>query len=95
MTGQGPTAVSQPLKAEPLRHLVEAPRAAHPEFERGLGAPIKVDPAMRDDPLEWRNINLPRRVLRRLHASARVAGETRSGLIARLAIEGREPITGA
>ncbi len=51
---------------------------------------MKVDPAMLDDTLERVSISLPRRVLRRLDARARSAGEARSGFIARLAIEGRE-----
>jgi metal-responsive CopG/Arc/MetJ family transcriptional regulator len=39
------------------------------------------------------NISLPRRVLHRLDALARDAGETRSGLIARMAVEGRHHTT--
>ena len=46
---------------------------------------------MLDDTLERVNISLPRRVLHRLDARARSAGETRSGFIARMAVEGREP----
>ena len=45
---------------------------------------------MLDDTLERVNISLPRRVLHRLDARARTAGETRSGFIARMAVEGRE-----
>jgi len=41
--------------------------------------------------LERVNISLPRRVLHRLDARARSSGETRSGFIARMAIEGHEP----
>jgi predicted RNase H-like HicB family nuclease len=67
---------------------IEALRAAHPEFDGWLWALVKVDPAMLDDTLERVNISLPRRVLHRLDARARAAGETRSGFIARLAIEG-------
>ena len=70
---------------------VEALRNAHPEFEGWLWALVKVDPAMLDDTLERVNISLPRRVLRRLDARARTAGETRSGFIARMVVEGREP----
>ena len=70
---------------------IEALRNAHPEFEGWLWALVKVDPAMLDDTLERVNISLPRRVLRRLDARARTAGETRSGFIARMAVEGREP----
>ena len=66
-------------------------RAAHPEFDGWLWALVKVDPAMLDNTLERVNISLPRRVLHRLDALARSAGETRSGFIARLAVEGREP----
>lgn len=67
---------------------IEALRTAHPEFDGWLWALVKVDPAMLDDTLERVNISLPRRVLHRLDARARAAGETRSGFIARLAIEG-------
>ena len=69
---------------------IEVLRAAHPEFADWPWALVKVDPAMLDDPLERASISLPRRVLRRVDARARSAGETRSGFIARLAIEGRE-----
>ena len=70
---------------------IEALRAAHPELEGWLWALVKVDPAMLDDALERVNISLPRRVLHRLDARARSSGETRSGFIARMVIEGREP----
>ncbi|OIP20634.1 MAG: hypothetical protein AUK52_10305 [Comamonadaceae bacterium CG2_30_60_41] len=69
---------------------IEALRAAHPEFEGWLWALVKVDPAMLDDALERVNISLPRRVLHRLDARARRSGETRSGFIARMSIEGRK-----
>jgi hypothetical protein len=71
---------------------VEAPRAGHPEFEGWLWALVQVNPAMLDSALERVNISLPRRVLHRLDARARSAGETRSGFIARMAIEGRESV---
>jgi len=69
---------------------IEALRAAHPEFEGWLWALVKVDPAMLDDALERVNISLPRRVLHRLDARARRSGETRSGFISRMSIEGRK-----
>lgn len=47
---------------------------------------INIDPALFDDTVERVNITLPRRVLARLDARAREAGETRSGFIAHLAI---------
>ncbi len=69
---------------------IEALRTMHPEFEGWLWALVKVDPAMLDDTLERVNISLPRRVLHRLDARAKQAGETRSGFIARMAVEGQE-----
>ena len=69
---------------------IEALRAAHPEFEVWLWALVMVVPAMLYYSLERVNISLPRRVLHRLDARARSAGETRSGFIARMAVEGRE-----
>lgn len=69
---------------------IEALRKMHPEFNGWLWALVKVDPAMLDDTVERVNISLPRRVLKRLDDRARSAGETRSGFIARIAVEGRE-----
>ena len=70
---------------------IEALRAANTDFAGWLWALVKIDPAMLDDTLERVNISLPRRVLHRLDSRARSAGETRSGFIARMAIEGLEP----
>jgi len=78
-------------QAIPTPSPIEALRAAHPDFAGWLWALVKVDPAMLDDTLERVNISLPRRVLHRLDARARSSGETRSGFIARMAIEGHEP----
>lgn len=50
---------------------------------------ITLDAALLDDTTERVNITLPRRVLKRLDALARAAGESRSGYIARLSLEGR------
>ncbi|MEO6321159.1 MAG: type II toxin-antitoxin system HicB family antitoxin [Polaromonas sp.] len=82
-------------QAIPAPSPVEALRTAHPEFEGWLWALVKVDPAMLDNTLERVNISLPRRVLHRLDARARSAGETRSSFIARMAVEGREPVAHA
>ncbi len=70
-------------------------RAGQPALANWLWALVKVDPAMLDDTLERVNISLPRRVLHRLDALARDAGESRSGFIARMAIEGRAPASPA
>ncbi len=51
-----------------------------------LLAVIEIDPALLDDTIERVNISLPRRVLARIDAKARAAGETRSGYIARMAV---------
>ena len=79
----------------PAPSQIEALRAAHPEFDGWLWALVKVDPAMLDNTLELVNISLPRHVLHRLDANARSAGETRSGFIARMAVEGCEPVSHA
>jgi hypothetical protein len=50
---------------------------------------ISLDPALLDDTLERVNITLPRRVLKRLDAPARAAGESRSGHVAKLTLEER------
>ena len=47
---------------------------------------VNVDPALLDDSVERVNITLPKRVLLRLDAKARAAGETRSSYIARMAV---------
>ena len=49
---------------------------------------MKIEPAILDETYDWQNISLPRRVLHRLDARARSAGETRSGFIARMSVEG-------
>jgi predicted RNase H-like HicB family nuclease len=70
---------------------VPAPRAvdAHQrkrQYAGGVWAVVEVDPSALDDTVERVNITLPRRVLTKLDAAAKNAGETRSGMIARLAV---------
>jgi predicted RNase H-like HicB family nuclease len=72
----------------PAPSSIDALRSANPAFEGWLWALVKIDPAMLDETIERVNISLPRRVLHRLDVLARSAGETRSGFIARMAIEG-------
>lgn len=72
-------AVPAPTTLENLR--------ANPEFAGWTYGVITVDPALLDDHTERLNITLPRCVLERLDARARVAGETRSGFIAQLTLE--------
>ncbi|GHT81298.1 phage-like protein [Betaproteobacteria bacterium] len=62
---------------------------ANPEFAGWVWAVAEVDPAVIDDRTERVNITLPRRVLNRLDTKARAAGQTRSGYIAKLALEAR------
>jgi predicted RNase H-like HicB family nuclease len=59
----------------------------NPDFKGWLLGVIAIDPALLDDTIERVNITLPRRVLRRLDARARAAGESRSGFIAHLTLE--------
>jgi len=56
------------------------------EYTGFIWAIVEIDPAILDDKAERVNITLPRRVLARLDAKAKEAGETRSGYIARLSI---------
>ena len=66
---------------------IEALRKAHKAYKSWVWALVKVDPAALDDTMERVNISLPRRVLHRLDTQAKAAGETRSGFIARMALE--------
>ncbi len=59
--------------------------AAYADWTFGV---ITLDAALFDDTIERVNITLPRRVLKRLDAMARAAGESRSGYIAQLTLEG-------
>jgi predicted RNase H-like HicB family nuclease len=74
--------------AEPIPRpsSLEAIRA-NPDFAGWTFGVISLDPALLDDTVERVNITLPRRVLRRLDAQARAAGESRSGYIASLTLE--------
>lgn len=61
----------------------------NPDYAGWLFGVVTVDPALLDDTVERVNITLPRRVLKRLDALARAAGESRSGYIAHLTLEDR------
>lgn len=56
------------------------------EFKGWIVSYIKVDPALLDDTIERVNISIPRRILMRIDAKAKEAGETRSAYISHLAI---------
>jgi len=56
------------------------------EFNGWIWAVAEIDPALLSDEIERINITLPKRVLSRLDAKAKKAGETRSGFIAHLAL---------
>jgi predicted RNase H-like HicB family nuclease len=73
--------------AIPAPSSIEAVRA-RPEYAGWAFGVIAVDPAALDSTIERVNITLPRRVLLRLDAQARAAGESRSGYIAHLTLEG-------
>lgn len=59
---------------------------ANPEFKAHIWAVVTVDLASLSDKAERVNITLPARVLRRIDAAAKSAGESRSGYIARRAL---------
>jgi len=71
--------------AIPPPSAVEAVRAAR-NGERFIVGVVTVDPALLDDTIERVNITLPRRVLARIDAKAKAAGESRSGYIARMSV---------
>lgn len=66
---------------------IDALRKTHKAYKSWVWALIQVDPSVLDDTLERVNISLPRRILHRLDAHAKAAGESRSGFIARMALE--------
>jgi predicted RNase H-like HicB family nuclease len=59
----------------------------NPDFAGWTFGILTLDPALLDDTSERVNITLPRRVLKRLDAMARAAGESRSGYIAHMTLE--------
>lgn len=73
--------------AVPPPSSLEAVRA-NPDFAGWSFGVITIDPALMDDAVERVNITLPRRVLMRLDALAKAAGESRSGFIAQLTVGG-------
>jgi predicted RNase H-like HicB family nuclease len=74
-------AIPAPSSLEVLRQ--------NPDYAGWMFGVITLDPALFDHTIERVNIPLPRRVLLRLDAPARSAGETRSGFIAHLTLEER------
>jgi hypothetical protein len=60
----------------------------NPDFAGWVWAPVPIDPAMLSDTAEQVNITLPASVLRRIDASAKAAGEARSGFIVRKVLAG-------
>ena len=65
-----------------------AEHQANPEFAGWIWAVVSIDLASLSDKAERVNITLPARVLRRIDAAAKAAGESRSGFIAHLALRG-------
>ena len=74
-------AIPRPSRLDALR--------ANPDFVGWSFGVIMLDPALADDVTERVNITLPRRVLKRLDALARAAGESRSAYIAQMTLDGR------
>lgn len=59
----------------------------NPEYKDHVWAIIPIDLAELSDKVERVNITLPARILRRIDAAAKSAGETRSGFIAHLVLK--------
>jgi len=74
---------SIPRPSAPQKLVAEAATGTH-----WILAYINIDPALLDDTVERVNISLPRRILARLDAQAKAAGESRSSYIAHLAALG-------
>ena len=72
-------AIPAPTGLDALRH--------SPEYAGWSFGVITVARDLLDDTVERVNITLPRRVLKRLDALAKAAGESRSGYIAQLTLE--------
>ena len=56
------------------------------KYKGWIWAMVEINPALMSDEVERVNITLPKRVLARLDSKAKKYGETRSGLIAHLAL---------
>jgi len=76
-------------EAIPAPSPIDSLRMTYPEFAEWIWAVVSFDPARLDDKVARVNVTLPRRVLARLDAEARAAGETRSGYISRIALSHR------
>ncbi len=74
-------AIPEPSSLESLRE--------NPDYRGWAFGVATLSPALLDDSIERVNISLPRRVLRRLDAQARAAGQSRSGFIADLTLRSR------
>lgn len=74
-------AIPPPSSLDALRH--------NPDYAGWTFGVVTIDPAVLDDTTARVNITLPRRVLKRLDALAKAAGETRSGYVAQLTLEER------
>jgi predicted RNase H-like HicB family nuclease len=72
-------AIPSPTSLEAVRQ--------RPEYAGWIFGVITLDPSLFDDTIERVNITLPRRVLKRLDALARAAGESRSAYIAHMTLE--------
>lgn len=59
---------------------------SNPEYSGWIWALVALDLAELSDKVERVNVTLPARVLRRIDAAAKAAGESRSGFIAHLAL---------
>lgn len=66
----------------------------NPELNGWIWAVVTIDLAQLSDKAERINITLPARILRRIDAAAKAAGESRSGFIARRVLSEKEGSSG-
>ncbi|MBK7492808.1 MAG: type II toxin-antitoxin system HicB family antitoxin [Nitrosomonas sp.] len=64
-----------------------AEHQSNPEYSGWIWAIVTIDISELSDKVERVNITLPARVLRRIDAAAKAAGESRSGFIARRTLQ--------
>ena len=64
-----------------------AEHQSNPEYSGWIWALVTIDLSELSDKVERVNITLPARVLRRIDAAAKAAGESRSGFIARRTLQ--------
>ena len=88
LQGEGKAASGQPGPPSPVdMHAAHSGLAAKADFKGWIWAIVEIDPEDLSDAVERVNITLPKRVLTAADRYAAARGETRSGFLARAALE--------